>query len=195
VPKGSSYCLLALIALACAWPLAGCGGSDDNGSEAPKTVASAGHERSGAEPEAAGTTGNSTNEGSASQGSEDATGSGSAPSPGPASGTPGSAGAASESQSPSEALQHPKQSHKSPKSHSGGKSGGGQTAGLSSQEAAIYETARALCANPDTLQYAPEEIRDDAEALAKFAEGFAPAGEEQVVHDGCLVGLKSIGIG
>jgi hypothetical protein len=180
-----------LIALACAWLPAGCGGSDDSSSEPPKTVASAGHERSGADSEAAGTTKSSTGEGSASQSPGAATGSGSAPSPGPASGTPGAAGATSEGQSPSEALQHPKQPHKPPKSHSGG----GPTAGLSPQEAATYETARALCANPDTLRYAPEEIRDDAEALAKFAEGFAPAGEEQVVHDGCLVGLKSIGIG
>jgi hypothetical protein len=195
VQKGSSYCLPALIALVCAWPLVGCGGSDGSGSEPSKAVASAGQQRSDADPEAGGTTNRRSGEGSASQRSGDATDSGTAPPPGPAAGSPGAAGAASEGQTPSEALQHPKQPHKSTKSHSGDKSGGGATAGLSPQEAAAYETARALCANPDSLQYAPEEIRDDAEALAKFAERFAPPGEEQIVHDGCLVGLKSIGIG
>jgi hypothetical protein len=44
------------------------------------------------------------------------------------------------------------------------------------------------------LKYAPEGIRADAEALAEFAERYAPPGEGQVVHDGCLAGLKSIGL-
>ena len=67
--------------------------------------------------------------------------------------------------------------------------------GPSSEDASFYETARALCSIPESLKYAPEEIRDDAEALAQFAEQFAPPGHEQEVHDGCLIGLKGIGIG
>jgi hypothetical protein len=188
--KWRFLCLLALIALACACSLSGCGGSDDGGSEPPKTVASAGNERSDADSKAAGTTESGSGGGSTSHDSGEEAGSGATPPSGPAAVNPAGPGGASLDQSPSAALRHPKKPHKSPKSQSGG----GPTAGLSPQEAATYETARALCANPDTLQYAPEDIRDDAEAMAKFAEGFAPAGEEQVVHDGCLVGLKSIGI-
>lgn len=179
MPKWSSSCLLALIALACTWPLSGCGGDEDRGSGGPKTVASSGQEGSTGDAQA-GTTQSSSSEGSTTQGAGGQEGAESQPPTGATPGTPAGPGETSQDQ-------QPKKPHKS---HSGGNS----TAGLSPQEAAAYETARALCANPDSLQYAPEEIRDDAEALADFAERFAPPGEEQIVHDGCLVGLKSIGI-
>ena len=188
MPEGSSCRLvLALIALACAWPLVGCGGSDDGGSGEPKTAAGSGQESSAADAEAEMGTGNRSKSEAGGEGTPGGSGSPSGTAPDTAYGS----GGTRQGQAAAEALGHPKKPHKSPKSQSGG----GPTAALSPQEAATYETARALCANPDTLQYAPEGIRDDAEALAKFAEGFAPAGEEQVVHDGCLVGLKSIGIG
>jgi hypothetical protein len=183
--RQSSSCLVALIALTCAWPLTGCGEGDDGGSGSKSEAAASGRERSGASSEASSPSHSGHHAGG---------GSGSASDSAPA--VPSTTTETSpDQQSFGADLQHPKKSHKSPKTQSSGKSGSSPTAGMTPQEAATYETARALCANPATLQYAPEEIRDDAEALAKFAEGFAPAGEEQVVHDGCLVGLKSIGIG
>ena len=186
--------LLAL-AFACAWSFAGCGGGDDGGSDEPKTVASSGQDGSPADAGST-TTQSGSGDRSRSGGSGEAA---SDPGQGSTSGSASAGLPAQPGQEPGSfghALRNPKKPKQPHKAHSGesGKAGGGPTAGLSPQQAATYEAARALCANPDSLQYAPEEIRDDAEALAEFAEGFAPSGEEQIVHDGCLAGLKSIGI-
>ena len=173
-PRAAHRLALALLALALA--LAGCGGSD-NGSD--------GSAREAADQSSATTAGDAAPRHGA-QAQNDAT----------APDSSGDSAASAPGQGPqplAQDLEHPKKSQKPPKAQSGGKPGG--PTGLSAQDSATYETARALCANRDSLQYAPEEIRDDAEAMAEFAERFAPAGEEQVVHDGCLAGLKSIGIG
>ncbi len=180
---------IALMALACAWSLAGCGGNDNSGaSNQPSTNASAKNDSSGGGGEA-GTAQSEPGDRATRAGSQSPSGSAPVTPVGPT---------GQDQQAFPQALRHPKgtnEPHKPHKSHSSGKPGGNSTPGLTPQESAAYETARALCANPDSLQYAPEEIRDDAEALAEFAERFAPPGEEQIVHDGCLVGLKSIGIG
>jgi hypothetical protein len=174
-----------LLALACAVSFAACGGSDETGPADTTTAASAADEG----PDAAGqgvAPNISKGKGQVPLGEADDS-QANPPPPRPAS--PSVPGATTPDRQPlAQALQHPKNPH-SPHGD-----GGGPEAGLSPQEAAAYETARALCANPDSLQYAPEEIRDDAEAMARFAERFAPPGEEQTVHDGCLEGLKSIGI-
>jgi hypothetical protein len=182
---------VALIALACALPLAGCGGNDDSGSGHSTIAASATDQGSTAAAEGAAPKSSKGNGSTARAAAGEPSGAQSQATPAiPA--TPTGPGATAPDQQPfTQALQHPKKPHKS---QGGGNSSGGPNAGLSPQESATYETARALCANRDSLQYAPEDIRDDAEALAEFAERFAPPGEEQVVHDGCLVGLKSIGI-
>jgi hypothetical protein len=72
--------------------------------------------------------------------------------------------------------------------------GDGPSTGPGVSGTVVYEAARNYCGQRDLLQYAPEAIRDDAEALASFAEGFAPSGQEGAAHDGCLEGLRSIGI-
>jgi hypothetical protein len=187
VLRRSSCCLFALLALACAWPFTGCGGDDEGGSGKPKTVAS-GHDVQGKSSKAGKQ--DSSSAGRREQGTGEETAGGA----GPSFVAPSAVQTSPDQQSFRQDPQPPKKSPKPPKSQSGGKPGTGPTAGMTPHESATYETARALCANPDSLQYAPEEIRDDAEALAEFAERFAPPGKEQIVHDGCLVGLKSIGI-
>jgi hypothetical protein len=172
-------------------PFLGCGGSDDDGSGHESTAASA--QDKGPTAAAPGVAPRSSKGQSpiagGAVGEPDDAQSNAAPG---APATPTVPGARAPDQEPfTQALQHPKKPHKP---HGSAGSSTGPEAGLSPQEAAAYETARALCANPDSLQYAPDEIRDDAEALARFAERFAPPGEEKIVHDGCLMGLKSIGI-
>ena len=70
----------------------------------------------------------------------------------------------------------------------------GETTPTGSQEPTTYELARTVCSDPGLLAYAPEGIRDNPEALALLAKGYAPAGKEQEAHDGCLAGLHSIGL-
>lgn len=161
---------MALCAFVCGLPLAGCGGGGGNSGDA-KTAASSGG--SAGEREA-GATHSSPGARSAGEGA----------------GAPNRDASGQGEQPPPQTPQHARKPDSPPKPHSGG----GKTAGFSAQETATYDAARALCANRDSLQYAPAEIRDDAGALAEFAERFAPQGEGQVVHDGCLAGLKSIGI-
>ena len=146
---GPSF-LLALIAVACALALVGCAGSDGSGSEPPKTVASAGHERSGADPEAGGT--NKSGSAKARQaGALELRLAPGQPPPRVLLRAPLALQVRPARASPrQEALATSEAAHKSPKSHSGGKSGGGPTAGLSPQAAATYETARALCAPTPT---------------------------------------------
>lgn len=70
----------------------------------------------------------------------------------------------------------------------------GETTPAGSQEPTTYELARTVCSDPGLLAYAPEGIRDNPEALAQLAKGYAPAGKEQEAYDGCLAGLHSIGL-
>jgi hypothetical protein len=57
----------------------------------------------------------------------------------------------------------------------------------------IFSVAKGICSNPAMLAGVPEGIRDDDQAVAKYAEIFAPPGQEKAAHDGCLAGLKSSG--
>ncbi len=82
------------------------------------------------------------------------------------------------------------------------KPGGGQkpksapttTSALPQQSSkAIFGIARGMCSNPDLLKSVPDGIRGDDDAVATYAEIFAPQGQKQSAHSGCLAGLKSIG--
>jgi hypothetical protein len=58
---------------------------------------------------------------------------------------------------------------------------------------AIFGIAKQMCSNPALIKTVPEGARGDDDSIATYAQMFAPQGQKQSAHDGCLAGLKSIG--
>jgi hypothetical protein len=77
------------------------------------------------------------------------------------------------------------------KTPTGGGAASGQADG---DDGAPYGRARKICSDPNVVGLLPEEDRQDPEKVARFVSGLVPPEDAQPSYDGCLDGLRSLGL-
>ena len=83
------------------------------------------------------------------------------------------------------------------KGNNGGPKGPGQVgpAGPADDVAGTpYARARKICSDPGVVGLLPEEDHQDPEKVARFVSGLVPAQDAEPTYDGCLDGLRSLGL-
>jgi hypothetical protein len=77
------------------------------------------------------------------------------------------------------------------KTPTGGGAASGQADG---DDGTPYGRARKICSDPNVVGLLPEEDRQDPEKVARFVSGLVPAEDARPSYDGCLDGLRSLGL-